>query len=707
MPVDSINTCDREAEIRKWFLLTHNLRPDSIYVADEVKTLVEANAEAWKGVLVSLRVMEKDEDMRDHVSIFEFSSLKDLEKNPDQFRGQMEQLTTALNRSAPIFQPGYSREFVVDVMDTPETGKTSLILGVVTMRTTPAKVSLDDFGDIDYVPDMQDILTNDIAGFPFPSVFDFISEINRPPDPLTMGNLGFSYKVTDLKYDLEKMKKKKNPQEVVDSINCKLTRLQFWKDVLEKEEENLPDPFTENSGWSERVQKKFQSMQALKDDPKKVLDTQYDRKAVFVKVIEQWSDRLKRSFKFYYQPKSVPEDFIAPILRSKWRNEVLNTTKIFSQATFLGFEGPDFTPGSPPALFDESRYVLWGSDYAAELALYEMVSWMKQSRMSSDLETGAPYSTDFGSVVQHTYSRGLVTERVLRDTWQGIARFLDEEKPQPPKFPPLSATDTAELVSARSAALAHREEGASDHTGEFLATLRSINSATRQGAVKSGKSVKQMFKDLHYSGKDFVEWWTTLVRDLDMTEQLDHMANEREKPWSDVIDDIVTVALDTDIIVDDDSDDTAAKIKFAEDNSARWLTYRDMLKWGEELENVLYWRGLGVEHYSEEEMNALQKKAAFDKETVHVDFVDEMNGAAQRSIMIVAPRFFRGNGHTEELSAFLEYSQIVSHGVKAVLGPRGVDATVIPLHPLMINQNGTPDYGRRAPHPALIIRFKK
>ena len=73
-------------------------------------------------------------------------------------------------------------------------------------------------------------------------------------------------------------------------------------------------------------------------------------------------------------------------------------------------------------------------------------------------------------------------------------------------------------------------------------------------------------------------------------------------------------------------------------------------------------------------------------------------------MLLVAPRYFRGIGLNEELSAFLEYSRVVSSEAKTMLNRRGIDLTVIPLHPQMINQNGNPDFQRQAPHPALIFK---
>jgi hypothetical protein len=68
--------------------------------------------------------------------------------------------------------------------------------------------------------------SNKIPGFPFRTVFDFISEIKRPPDDAVMANLRYSFKVADFKYDLTSKKAKGNPQEILDGINSQLTRLQ-------------------------------------------------------------------------------------------------------------------------------------------------------------------------------------------------------------------------------------------------------------------------------------------------------------------------------------------------------------------------------------------------------------------------------------------------------------------------------------------------
>ena len=308
---------------------------------------------------------------------------------------------------------------------------------------------------------------------------------------MASGGLRFKYSIKDLKFDVEKMKKKKNPQELVDSINCKLTRLANWKDVLSKEDEDQPDPFIESAEWGQNIKLKYQSLKALKSDPKKALDTQYDKRKTFIKIIDQWSDRLKRSFKFIYQSQRPPEDFMTPILKSKWRNEVLNTSKIFSQVAFLDLKGPDFVLGEPSPLFDENRYLLWESDYPAEVAMFEMLAWLKDS-------DPIIFPGLLDSISHHTYSRGLISERVLSDFWVGLSAFLNtHEIDVSTSSSSLNATDILNFVAAiknpQNAAVSQENK---DHTDIFIDSLHSLNQLTRELSSDLTKPVKEMYRVL-------------------------------------------------------------------------------------------------------------------------------------------------------------------------------------------------------------------
>ena len=179
-------------------------------------------------------------------------------------------------------------------------------------------------------------------------------------------------------------------------------------------------------------------MQSLvKSNPKRALDTQYDKRKVFMTIIDRWSDRLKRNFKHFYQRRSnPPEDFNENILQSKWRTDFVNSTKIFQQIPSLHLQGPNFIVGSPDPLFSENRMVLWTDNYDVEVVVYEMMVWfdyikevLKFVYVSDDYE----YNHDhpeyvYDSISQQVYSRGDSTEQVMFDTWTALSHWIDKSR---------------------------------------------------------------------------------------------------------------------------------------------------------------------------------------------------------------------------------------------------------------------------------------
>ena len=98
-----------------------------------------------------------------------------------------------------LLQPNFKRNISCRVIADGPQGP----LVMIEVDTGREYAPTPDFDDIDdYTPNVDDALTNDIEEFPFPTVYDFISEINRPPDPITLSDLLFNYKIYDLKYDL-------------------------------------------------------------------------------------------------------------------------------------------------------------------------------------------------------------------------------------------------------------------------------------------------------------------------------------------------------------------------------------------------------------------------------------------------------------------------------------------------------------------------
>ena len=264
--------------VRSWFLKTNGRRPEAFISESSSKAAVITDA--WKSVLLSLRVLESDNSLRDYTSVYAFPSYKlagdsSSEAVLNEYAKVSEAIERSLNQSAALFQPSFVRK--VEFHIKPANGDSPSPVLLLSIDTRRLKSEIMDYDDIDnYVPPVEDVITNDISNFPFPTIFDFISEINRPPDPFTMSELKFKFKIQDFKYDLTKMAKKKNPQEVVDGINCKLTRLRNWRDVLSADTGNMPDPFSDTADWSERVKMKYQSLKSLaQSDPKRALGTCY------------------------------------------------------------------------------------------------------------------------------------------------------------------------------------------------------------------------------------------------------------------------------------------------------------------------------------------------------------------------------------------------------------------------------------------------
>ena len=671
--------------VRNWYLKQYNRRPD-VSILDKTCSLPEFISEVWKSVLISVRVMEKDQDLSNYLSLVVFSGLDaDVENSATLRLIESAVADISKSQSSLLLQPNFRRALKCRVLPPSDrTAKPILILEVDTKREfapTP------DFSDIDdFTPKTEDALNNDIEEFPFPTVYDFISEINRPPDPATMAELEFNYKIYDFKYDLAAMAKKKNPQDVVNNINCKLTRLAKWKRVLEAAGMEEVDAFSDTLGWSEKVKLKYQSLKAIAAlDTKKALDTQYDKRAVFLNIIDQWSDRLKRSFKFtYFQSSRDPENFNDAILNTQWRKDFSKTMTLLSRAPFMDFEGPDFEPGNVQPLFADDRVVLWDANYPVEQVLAEMIGWQRFTDKAKAI-AGLPL---IGDVSQHTYSRGLITERVFADTFAGLSMWLARDKT-------VVSHSTPEDVS-------HDPSVALDHHDSFKSGIEGINKLSRARSVRELKAVKDMFRDDFTIGKDIVEWWTDIVRNFDKASEMETVAKSRTEPWSDIIEEIVT-------------DPTAAEAtasvsvkeakELAEEHVKRWRTeYKKVTQSAEEIESNLEW----VNKFNNEDINkfcaTLKKEGVLRGETITVNF-DTTND----TFIFVAPRFFRGVGMDEELSAFMEYFRSVRNMLSsdvfrelAGLGSDKID--IIAFHPHMVDEAGVPAFDRRAPHPALFFQ---
>lgn len=242
-----------ESDVKKWYFLEENYRPE--VMISKSSTMSAILSDIWKNILVSLRVLDNEMEMVQYVSVTALPNFHVADV--PEFENTVKEVMECLSTSPALFQPDIIREIKVLKKKTDDGGELCVI-ALQAKRSKPLAISFEelDYGD-DYYPaelSKPDVWNNSLEAFPFPSVFDFISEINRPPDPSTMATLRYNFQIKDFKTDLTKMKKKKkNPQEIIDSINCKLTRLANWKEVLEKQRDKMANPFTDISDWASDV----------------------------------------------------------------------------------------------------------------------------------------------------------------------------------------------------------------------------------------------------------------------------------------------------------------------------------------------------------------------------------------------------------------------------------------------------------------------
>jgi hypothetical protein len=160
------------SKIQKWFILKEGKRAE-VFVSDAASK-ASIIAEAWKSVLVSLRVLEADVTMPSYDCIYEFINVK-APDDMSEYETIAKSLEDSLLKSDPLFQQAFSRK-IRFVPDPIALGDGSLLMILETSRTKSMMVS---FEEIDYSPDvsgedMEDF-SNDLENFPFPTVMDFVS----------------------------------------------------------------------------------------------------------------------------------------------------------------------------------------------------------------------------------------------------------------------------------------------------------------------------------------------------------------------------------------------------------------------------------------------------------------------------------------------------------------------------------------------------
>lgn len=171
--ISNIEISTSASRIQKWYILNEGKRAEVF--TSEATSKAAIIAEAWKSVLVSLRVLEADVNIPTYDCIYEFVNVK-LRATDDlsQYKKIAESIQSTLVKADPLFQPAFSRsiKFILN----PTAGGESLVMVLETTRTKSMMVI---FEEIEYSPDVseEDVedFSNDLESFPFPTVMDFVS----------------------------------------------------------------------------------------------------------------------------------------------------------------------------------------------------------------------------------------------------------------------------------------------------------------------------------------------------------------------------------------------------------------------------------------------------------------------------------------------------------------------------------------------------
>lgn len=550
--------------IQKWFFLNYKIRSEVFVASNTSLTTIDIINEIYKNILISMRVLDNEFEQMEYVSIIAFPSIKNIISNDDEkneiilkyetignnLLASMSLLSNnnILNESNDI-----QRKIYFHYMKIEENQPQPLLLcSIYSKRTIPRNIDFDDINDL---PDeFTSIKDNNIPTFPFAGVYDFISDINKAIDINAIANSKFKYNIKDFKYDLKKMSKKKNPQELIDNINVKLTRLQEWKDVLIRYEDPTPNPFTSLYEWSEDVKNKYRTLKYLTlKDPKNVLDKQYNKKKLFLKLIEQWMDKLKRNFKFMYQPKRQEKTFKELQYESLYRRELSELVDLFIKIPYLDFDKTnknfDFIPGNPS--LDINNYLMVINDrmdmlrteFNLEPVLLHMFMWIDRLNHvqkytydssnndgidSIEVEKIKSFLVPVEDISLQVYSRGYVTERILNDLWTTFS--LWDQKQQHHGYISDKQTSTQSIDHINSIDnndnsinnLSNNVVNANniDHYSQYLNVINAINEFTRNESIINKKSIQELYKDWHVRALEAVEWWYELIAEMNLEDQM-------------------------------------------------------------------------------------------------------------------------------------------------------------------------------------------
>ena len=133
-----LGTGGNEAELRKWFFLNYNKRPDS-FVSKSSFDNIQVISEIWKSILISIRVLEKDEDMKQYTSLISFENIESTNTNFENLSFLSELILNQMQSSSPLFQNSFAR--TIKAIPGPTS---NVLVSVDTVRTKKLTVDYED-----------------------------------------------------------------------------------------------------------------------------------------------------------------------------------------------------------------------------------------------------------------------------------------------------------------------------------------------------------------------------------------------------------------------------------------------------------------------------------------------------------------------------------------------------------------------------------
>jgi hypothetical protein len=187
------------------------------------------------------------------------------------------------------------------------------------------------------------------------------------------------------------------------------------------------------------------------------------------------------------------------------------------------------------------------------------------------------------------------------------------------------------------------ERDAMDATDQFKAILLDQNNLTRSSSVKYRKSVKELYKDWFESGKVFIDWWTALLKEAEMIDEIELTLEERKRrKWSEVASSLI-------------HETTAKAMSFAENgaaaleakakalNNTRTYTevFEPVLKSAESLQSTIPWYGPPTNSFSSDGLVWLTRQANFEGDIALLDMEVDHSSPKSLSFIFVCPALFR------------------------------------------------------------------